>query len=83
VKLKILLITAVVCLTCEILFSFYYSSTSLSLNERYNSIQIQLTQLKITQEQLEIKLAELSSLKNIQTFITNNQWTPIKNHYAF
>ena len=82
-KTKILLLIAVVFLICQILFSFYYSSTSLSLNESYNSIQTQLTQLKITQEQLEIKLSQLTAIKNIQTFVTENQWVPIKNHYDF
>lgn len=77
-RTKIILIIAVFCLIGEILFSFYYSSTSLSLNEQYNSIQSTLSQLKITQEQLEIDLAEMTSLNSIDTLINDQQLVPIK-----
>lgn len=77
-RTKIILIIAVICLISEIIFSFYYSSTSLSLNEQYNSIQSTLSQLKITQEQLEIDLAEMTSLNSINTLINDQQLVPIK-----
>ncbi len=77
-RTKIILIIAVICLISEIIFSFYYSSTSLSLNEQYNSIQSTLSQLKITQEQLEIDLAEMTSLNSIDTLINDQQLVPIK-----
>lgn len=82
-KLKILFSISLFCIIAEIIFSFYYSATSLSLSDQYNSIQSQLHQLKITNEQLTVKLAQISSLKNIQTFATDKNLAPIKKHYAF
>ena len=82
-KIKFLVIVAIIIIITEIVFSFYYSTSTISLNQKYGQNLQELSTQKIKNEQLKINYASASSLKNIQNFVQEKQLIPIQNHYEY
>lgn len=62
----------------QILFSFYYSSEIITQNNNLNKNLNQLSTLKIQNEELENKFAQITSLNNLNQIIKAKNFVPIK-----
>lgn len=62
----------------QILFSFYYSSEIITQNNNLSKNSSQLSTLKIQNEELENKFAQITSLNNLNQIIKDRNFVPIK-----
>lgn len=62
----------------QVIFSFYYSSEIINQNNLVNQNQITLKSLKIENQELEKKLATLSSLQIIEASANQKKYINLK-----
>lgn len=62
----------------QVIFSFYYSSEIINQNNLVNQNQITLKSLKIENQELEKKLATLSSLQIIEATANQKKYINLK-----
>ena len=62
----------------QVVFSFYYSSEIINQNNLINQNQITLQSSKIKNQELEVKLASLSSLSKIEASASSQNYINLK-----
>ncbi len=76
---RILLTILVLSLLIQISFSFYYSSEIINQNNLLDTTKTQLDILDKQKQELENQLARLTSIKYLQTQVSQKNFIPIKN----
>lgn len=79
---KIFIIILVITIVLQISFSFYYSSEIINQNNSLNKNLSQLDILEKQQQSLEKKLADLTSILNLQNQIKTKNLIPINKNFS-
>jgi hypothetical protein len=76
-SLKPLIVLAAVSFCCQIGFSVFYSIKIVDQSLLINTLETNLNQITIANQQLEIKLAKLGSLSSVVDQIKDKNYVPI------
>lgn len=77
---KLLWTILVTSLLSQIIFSFYYSSEIINYNNAIDIAQNELVEQKRFNQELESKLAQITSLQNLHQHISGQNFTPVNKY---